>query len=199
MGWAWDKKVGRYRDQETGRFLPVDQVRKWANESIAASEDAASQLAKMAADGSLRASEINTTFRESIKGEYIRQYLVGIGGEGRMTQADWGSIGGMLKEQYGHLDDFVKEIAAGNLTEAQIRVRMDMYINSAREAYERAQLKVAKNTDKKEESWMLGQSEHCDDCLAYADEGWQPLGHFPSPGAGKTVCLTNCQCHKEYR
>jgi len=199
MGWAWDKKVGRYRDQETGRFLPVDQVRKWANESIAASEDAASQLAKMAADGSLRASEINTTFRESIKGEYIRQYLVGIGGEGRMTQADWGSIGGMLKEQYGHLDDFVKEIAAGNLTEAQIRVRMDMYINSAREAYERAQLKVAKNTDKKEEAWMLGQSEHCDDCLAYADEGWQPLGHFPSPGAGKTVCLTNCQCHKEYR
>lgn len=199
MGWGWDAKVGRYRDQDTGRFLPVEQVRKWANESIAASEDAAGQLAKMAVDGSLRASEINTTFRESIKGEYIRQYLVGIGGEGRMTQADWGSIGGMLKEQYGHLDAFVKEIATGNLTEGQIRTRMDMYINSAREAYERAQLKVAKKTDKKEEKWQLGQSEHCDDCLAFDAEGWQPIGHFPAPGAGKTVCLTNCQCFKEYR
>jgi hypothetical protein len=199
MGWGWDKGVGRYRDQDTGRFLPVDQVRQWANESVAASEDAAGQLAKMAADGSLRASEINDSFRASIKSEYIRQYLVGIGGEGQMTKADWGSIGGMLKEQYGHLDDFTKEIAAGNLTEAQIRTRMDMYINSAREGYERAQAKVAKGTNKTEEKWVFGDSVHCPGCEDYESEGWQPIGTFPPPGSGSTPCLTSCKCHKEYR
>ena len=100
-------------------------------------------LAGYAAQGVLNAGDFGALFREEIKKEYIRQYLLGIGGRDQMTAADWGSIGGMLREQYRFLDGFLAEIAAGNLTEAQIMARARMYINSAREAYERAHGRVA--------------------------------------------------------
>jgi len=50
-----------------------------------------------------------------------------------------------------------------------------------------------------EEAWELGTAEHCGDCVAFASEGWQPLGTFPFPGDGSTQCMTNCQCSKIYR
>jgi hypothetical protein len=115
-----------------------------------------------------------------------------------MTYADWGSIGGMLAEQYGHLDNFAAVL--GDLSEAQIMARSKMYINSGREAYERAHARVAAGLGFDEEIWVIDPfADNCDDCLALAEEGWQPIDHFPFPGAGWTVCLTNCKCHKEYR
>ena len=45
----------------------------------------------------------------------------------------------------------------------------------------------------------MGVAEHCPDCISFAAEGWQPIGHFPTPCDGSTQCLVNCQCHKEYR
>lgn len=199
MGWAWDNAIGRYRDQKTGKLLPGTAVRRLTNESLAKTTDLTADLAKVAAAGKLSPEDLSVTFKQEIKKEYIRQYLAGIGGEAQMKPADWGSIGGMLKEQYGHLDQFMADTNFGNLSEDQIRARMAMYINSAREANGRASTKVAKATDKSEEKWVLGDSEHCQGCLDFDAEGWQTIGHFPEPGAGKTVCLTSCQCHKEYR
>ena len=58
-----------------------------------------------------------TSMRSEIKQAYIDQYLAGKGGIERMTQADWGSIGGMTAEQYRHLDKFADEVAGGKLSE----------------------------------------------------------------------------------
>jgi hypothetical protein len=74
-----------------------------------------------------------------------------------------------------------------------------MYVNSAREGFEKATTKNAKAAGYTEELWVLGEAEHCDDCLEYAGEGWQEVGHFPVPGAGATLCKTACQCHLEHR
>lgn len=197
--WTWDRKTARYRDPKTGKFLSLDQVRTWVNQSISASQDVSAGLGSAAAGGALDVQTLEERLREEIKREYIRQYLLGIGGEQAMTPADWGSVGGMIAEQYGHLSDFMYEISEGHLTDAQIQARINMYMNSAREAFERAQAKANKKAEKKEEAWMLGEAEHCEDCLAFAGEGWQKIGYFPLPGSGRTVCKTNCKCHKEYR
>lgn len=199
MPWGWDPVAHRYRDIETGRFLSRARALELVQQSIDASGIASDQLASYAASGALSAADYGSFFREEIKREYLRQYLLGIGGREQMTAADWGSIGGMLREQYGWLQGFLDEIASGNLTEAQIMARARMYLNSAREAYERAHAKTAVAGGMTEELWALGEAEHCPDCLAYAAEGWQPVGTFPEPGDGSTQCLTNCQCHKAYR
>lgn len=199
MAWGWDEKVKRYRDLDTGRFMSRYEVLEWVQASLDASSVATDQLAQFVIDGVVSPTDFGLLMREELKQEYIRQYLLGIGGRAQMTQADWGSVGGMLTEQYRFLNGFVEEIAAGELSPGQIRMRVKMYANSAREAFERAHGKNAIALDMTEEQWSLGEAEHCEDCIAFSEMGWQPLGTFPMPGAGHTVCLTNCQCHKEFR
>jgi hypothetical protein len=197
-GWTWVEKVGKYRDS-AGHFLARDQVLALANESIAASDTAIGPLAQIAAGGGLSPADFNLLVRAELKQEYLRQYMLGIGGRSRMTPADWGRCGSMLKEQYKYLGDFAKELADGKLSEAQIRARLSMYVNSSRTAYERAHSINAQALGMDEEAWLLGDAEHCDDCMALNAEGWQPIGHFPEPGAGATQCLTNCACFVDYR
>lgn len=199
-GWGWDPRAKRYRDVETGRFMPRSEVMAWVEESISASSMAADQLVDFVVGGVVSPADFQALFREELKREYIRQYLLGIGGREQMTPRDWGSIGGMLAEQYRFLPGFIEEIAAGTLTPEQIAARARMYVNSAREAYERAHGRNAKAVGMTEELWVVSPAlEHCGDCLDYEAMGWQPLGTFPIPGDGSTQCKTNCGCQKLYR
>jgi hypothetical protein len=77
-------------------------------------------------------------------------------------------MGGVLGDQYQHLDEFAARIAAGQYSEKQIAAISRMYINSTREAFERAGARIRGF-----------------DLPAY-------------PGDGKTACLTNCRCHWEH-
>lgn len=153
----------------------------------------------------LRQSEFETMMRERIKRAYIEQYLVGRGGRAKMTQVDWGSIGGMLAEQYRYLDGFAAEVAAGVLSAKQISARSRMYVRSSKEAYERGRRRWLLSLDDKpaEVRWILQPAEHCPDCLALAALRWILIsddafdGCFP--GSGCTQCLTNCACFLDYR
>lgn len=197
--WTWNVKAGRYQDRATGRFLARETVIAHTESSIQASGVVTDQLASLAAQDAISSGDWYILMREEVKEEYIRQYLSGIGGREVMTPSDWGSIGGMLREQYDHLDGFALDIAEGELTEAQIAARSRMYTNSAREGYERAVLKTAKGLGFDEELWVIGSVNPCPDCVDNASADWQPLGTFSTPGDGSTVCLTNCDCHKFYR
>lgn len=197
--WGWDPRSKRYRDLDTGRYMSLRTVLEYVDKSIAASGNAADTVTTMLINGNLAPGDFGDSLRDELKREYIRQYLLGIGGREQMGPRDWGSVGGMLKEQYKHLDGFIAEIKDGNLTEEQIRARVGMYVNSAREGYERAHERNAKALGMTEEKWELGEAEHCDDCVAYAAQGWQPIGTFPNPGDGSTQCLTNCKCHVIYQ
>jgi len=200
MPWGWDPGAKRYRDADTGRFMPRADVLAYVDQSIHASGVAANQLVDFVVEGVTSPGDFKTLFRQELKGEYIREYLLGIGGREQMGPRDWGSIGGMLQEQYRHLDDFVAEIAAGELTPEQIAARAEMYVNSSREAYERAHGRNAKALEMTEEQWVVDPAkENCGDCLTYAAMGWEPIGTFPTPGDGSTQCMTNCGCQKLYR
>lgn len=199
MPWGWDPTAKRYRDLDTGRFMLRSEVLAWVEESLDASTVATDQLAQFVIDGVVSPADFGLLMRQELKEEYIRQFLLGIGGRAQMTPADWGSIGGMLADQYRYLDRFVDEIASGEVPPGSLLLRVRMYANSAREAYERAHLKNANALGMVEENWVLGDAEHCSDCVAFAGMGWQPIGTFPFPGEGATECLTNCKCHKIYR
>ena len=116
-----------------------------------------------------------------------------------MNPSHWGLLGSMIREQYRYFDRFIEEIRSGVLSPGQIAVRCMMYVNSSKEAYERAREYNARELGVTEEKWELGDAEHCDDCVLFASMGWQPFGTFPVPGAGDTACLTNCKCEKIYR
>jgi hypothetical protein len=196
--WYWDAAVGRYRDAG-GRYLSRSEVISFVNESIAASNNAMGPLARYMSAGQLSPADFSILVRNEIKQDYIRQYLLGIGGREQMTQGDWGRLGRMLRDQYGFLDKFTAELSG--LSEAQIMARLEMYTNASREAYERAHGLVAKRLGMDEEHWYVSpEKENCDSCLAAEAQGWQPIETFPEPGAGD-LCegFTNCGCEKGYR
>lgn len=200
--WTWLTKLGRYLNEQLGKLLGRQETLDKVNGLQGAPKAVVDQLGRWVASGQIDAAAWEAQMREQIKYAYINEYLLGRGGINAMTQADWGSIGGMLKEQYGHLAEMAKLIAEGKLSEAQILARSRMYINSSREAFERAKKRVAKLLNLTEEMWVLNpQAENCEDCQYYATQGWKPVSEkfYPVPGDGSTQCLTNCQCHKLYR
>lgn len=181
MPWYWNEASHRYHDSETGRFLSAAEVRGYVQDSLDAALTASAvtleggvvstgtdMLANLVGNGLMSPADWEAAMREEIKREYIRQYLLGVGGRGSMTAQDWGSVGGMIREQYRWLDDFADLVATGELSEGQIRTRAAMYVNSAREAFERASARA----------WGI------------------PDGSLPyMPGQGQTICLTNCNCN----
>ncbi|MDI9549637.1 MAG: hypothetical protein QM346_18745 [Chloroflexota bacterium] len=204
MAWAYDLRAHRYRDNETGRFLSQARARELIGESLRAAGDAGDELARLMAGGRMSPEDWRQRMREEIKGEVIRQYLLGRGGREQMTARDWGSVGGVISDQYRHLDrkagNFFSLVEAGELEEGEIARRTRMYLNSAREGHERALLRRLTGSEYGEERWVTTAEESCDDCIDLALLGWVEIGTLPTrPGAGDTACLTNCACFVSYR
>lgn len=195
----WDEVAKRYRD-EKGRFVSRSVVLDFLQKSIDNTNNVSDLLADLVSNGQLAPKDWYILMKEEIKREYIRDFLLGIGGITVMTFALWGMIGAMLREQYQYLKGFLAEIMAGNLTAAQIAARAKMYFEAAREAFWTALSTNAKAWGAVEERWLVNPAvENCVDCLGYQDEGWKPFGYFPQPGSGSSRCLSRCRCIKEYR
>lgn len=198
MDFYWDADVARFR-RANGQFVSAADVRRLSEQSITELLSFTDSLASRVANNNISVVEWQAEMRELIKREYIRQYLVGRGGRSAMQFADWGSIGGMLSQtQYNHLTRFAGQIAAGQLTEAQIAARARMYIRSAKQAYEKANKRSKLQAGYEWVSWNLTPAEHCGDCIDFASLGWQRVDTSPFGGcvpcSGCTTCLTNCKC-----
>ena len=197
-GYTWDSTIARYRDLR-GRFVRETTVLQYVDRGIANAQSIGQHIGTLAGEGTLSPSAFNAVMRRELKAEYIRQYVLQRGGRAAMESSDWGRIGGMLREQYRYLDQFTADIAAGNVSPAQARIRTGMYFKSAREAAERARRVAKEGAEYNEVRWVLQPGENCPDCQAWARLGWQPIEPWPYgancvPGSGCTVCLTNCNC-----
>jgi hypothetical protein len=166
MPWQWEEDTQRYREVGTGLFLSASDIRDLSSERIRIAGSGTDGLARMVAGDQLNNRDWEVLMRQAIKREYVQQYELGRGGVTQMTPQDWGSIGGMLADQYRFLGDFSREIENTELSEAQIAQRSQMYIRSSREAASRANQRA---------------------------QGWPELPAHP--GDGSTICLTNCACH----
>jgi hypothetical protein len=59
---------------------------------------------------------------------------------------------------------------------------------------------AAQAAGRTEVRWMEADVEHCPDCNVLAELGWMHIEELPTtPGAGATQCMSNCQCHLEFR
>lgn len=202
--YEWVSGAARYRDSTTKRFVKGTVVEAWSDDSISATKDIATELSEGANDNPQLWFQ---SMRSEIKNEYTRQYLTGAGGRNNMTQADWGSVGGMVADQYRYLNDMLAEIEAGNLSDLQIAARARMYINSAKEAFYRSSEGRHKVAEYSEKFWKLGATEnHCADCPGFEGLGWVDIDFkykvgrkVAYPGNGATECLTNCDCKLQFR
>ena len=201
----WRARIAKFWNKTGGRV--ISRLRAGREASRIASLSPVSGLADQVFGGELPMDVWQTNMRQEIKTHYIQQYLAGRGGVGPMTQADWGSVGGQLADQYRYLDGFAREVAEGKLSKAQIAQRSEMYMNSSREAFERGQKRASEVAGLDEVVWLKTAMESCPDCIELANLGWQKAEPWPFkvggrpaiPGSGVTQCLTNCRCYNDWR
>jgi hypothetical protein len=171
--WEWDQPSKRYRNTATGRYKGSRQMLPLRDEFIDAQKAAAGDLADRLAAGEITTNRYVEEMRGLIKTTYIDEYALAHGGRNNMTSRDFGIVGNMCRDQYSYLNNFAGEINAGDLSPAQIRARGRLYIESASQAYERAQAEVR------------------------GISGPHALPAYP--GDGSTACRSNCRCSWEYR
>jgi hypothetical protein len=211
-GWTYNPRLpgSGYRNTQTGLFMSRADIRGLSDKIVTEYQGRTDGLANQVAEQQITADAWQADMRRQIKKAYTQQYLLGIGGRSLMTPADWGSVGGMLADQYRFLDGFADEVATGALSAEAIAARARMYINSSGEAFSRAQLRAhIRDQRANEKLWNLrARSEHCDDCVALNALGWIPIeqehrapstGQVATPGGGQTICKTNCTCRYMFR
>jgi hypothetical protein len=125
---------------------------------------ALSRHADAYAGGRLTLAEFERLFKQELKDMYIASVWTANGAT-QGTQAQYGLAGRRLRDQYGFMPGFFKEIEAGQLSIDQIKARAAMYPRSSSQVLE-----------------QLGASE----------PGLPRLPHYP--GDGSTECLSNCNC-----
>lgn len=199
-GYTYDKAATRYRDNATGRFIAESVVRgQMESYNRMVVRDNVDRLTERLVTGKATLEQWQTGMAREIKDAFIVNAQIGRGGRAQMTQADWGRVGGNLKREYEHLNQFAAEINTGKLTEREVANRARLYADGARKIFFTEQtMSKAESPELTQERRVLNIAEHCMDCVAYAGQGWQPIGSLPNPGEA-SACGSNCRCFKEYR
>mgnify|MGYP000882996735 FL=1 len=165
------------------------------------------RLTKNLFEGSISLEEWRYEMKLAVKHSFINAALLGAGGKEHMGASEWGAIGAMLKKQYKFIDGFSSSLERGDYQAtpaglAKATVRALMYPKAANTAFwyvvNSKKKKTAGYTHKRKVLAPFG--DHCPDCIAEAALGWVDIDSpkVSEPGAGQTVCLTNCNCSMDY-
>lgn len=195
---GWNETAGRYVDLSTGRFVRFSDVRDALDVVMDASAIRMNNITQQLVDGNVSLAEWQSGMMEQIKIAHTAAGASARGGWAQMSQADWGATGRMIRSQYEKLQGFAEQIADGTqLLNGHALMRADLYADAPRGTFEEMRRRYERLSNGMQfERRILGEADHCDDCLDAADEGWQPIGTLPA--IGDSVCLTRCHCTFEY-
>lgn len=196
--WYWDDSAQRYRGSD-GRFVGVRQMQELREVFMNQQKLTLADMALRFDRKEITLDQFRNAAKLIIKDTYIDLYAMGAGGRNNLSQRDWGRIGAMLKEQWKYLRAMFLDIGTGKISAQQAAARFAMYINSANEALWKALTRdlgfdlpaypgdgstqcltnckcewdVQKVAEGVDAYWILGEAEHCDDCVTRSQD-WAP-------------------------
>lgn len=184
------------RDPAQQASMRAFAIRKLTNETRASIESTVNQYAK----GKVPIATLKTQLQGILRRQAVAAAVIGVGGVGNLTERVLSAVQRQLSVQFELLDGFINTLSERDITQRD-RSRALLYANNAHMISQTAQRQFNLDTygeENLEERRVLGGSEHCDDCIAYAAEGWVPAGSLPAPGEG-SVCGASCRCTIEFR
>lgn len=106
-----------------------------------------------------------------------------------------------VDEQSEYVDGLADDLAGGQVSDAQLDARLQLYGGSVYALQQQVQVSQAADDEDPDMTWHIDpNAENCEDCLALdgvtkkASE-WEAEGL--TPGSGQTQCLGNCRCRLE--
>jgi hypothetical protein len=190
--------LGKYRDSKTGRFVQQSKITSLLRRQTTVTQKEMRALSQDLADKKIDLTAWRDGMRDKIKTIQVNQAAAAKGGYDRMTQVDYGRVGGKLRYQYERLDIFASQIQnKAQPLDGRFTQRVDMYAKSGHATYEATRGNVMGDMGADEEINVLHPAEHCQDCLDETARGWQPLGTISQIGSRQ--CRVNDQCTMRYR
>jgi hypothetical protein len=125
-------------------------------------------------------------------------YAYSVAANGKPTQSHWGSSGWHLRTQYAALHDFAVQIKNGEVSEKQLRSRVDRYAASIRVAANRSEKITQIRSGKVYATRVLDvQAKHCPECPGYATSKPVPIDKIIPTGVNCS-CRERCRCRVIY-
>lgn len=196
----FDRNSQRYRvisGSGKGQYISTAAVLKLTERYIDQLKTDVSTVADKLIEGKISVATWEETTAKALKNAHVAAYSLGKGGIGRLQSRDYGIIGNQLRSEYEYLRGFSQDILKGELSEAQLRDRLSLYIDAAYGSYERGRFESHRSNGYNWERRYRNSAQSCSSCVGYAARGWQPLGSQPHVGEA-CECGNRCRCHKEY-
>ena len=199
-GYTWSTGASRYRANATGRFVARRAILGLLDGQV---NDAGRRLGDLTTalhEGRIAPSVWADQMQTELRRLHSQNRALAVGGWDRMTQRDWGAVGGKLHGDYARVRRLAEDIQAGNCTLPQALSRVNGYIGNARTQFwngEREGRRVTAGVIVLEIR-TLGVAEHCSDCVDYHNRGWCVEGTLPPPGED-SECNVHCKCTMDVR
>ncbi len=181
----------------TGKYIPQTRVTAALKRVETKSRDNIRGLSEGLQQGTIALPDWRAGMLREIKQVHLVNAAVAKGGWAQMTPTDFGRVGGKVGRQYKYLNNFAAEIQSGKQSVNGIPFRADLYGKAGHTTYEATQQQTAQDAGKSEEKNVLGQADHCQDCLDETGKGFVPIGTLIP--IGERICTIACRCHLVYR
>lgn len=198
-GYQWDRSVARYRSTTRGQFVSRERILGLLDTQIHTAETRLGDIVTAISEGALSPGYGQIVMRDELRRLHLQNAALGAGGFDRLSFREYGRAGRLLRDDYQRLTRLLGDMQAGKVSLPQALQRVHGYVGSARVNFLEAERDAARATGRTfEERRRLGAAEHCEDCVGYARQGWQPLGVLPVPGE-RSRCNRRCRCTLERR
>jgi hypothetical protein len=208
---GWNEKARRFTDQKTGKFLSQNQVKSILLTGIETGREKLQTLATDLSSGKIDMTKFLLEGAQTVKELHILNAVFSVGGRAdKLTQGQKNTLQLRVKEQLtGGKDsltgdrfgfkELIKDLVKGDVTEAQLKNRLDMYADSASQTQSHVELTAKKEDGYTQGFRTLGSTDnHCDECVTLSSLGWISLTDLVPIGS-QCSCRSRCKCQLQYR
>lgn len=193
----YDRRAGQYRGAN-GKFVSRQVVSKLVDREIVATEARLKAHTRLLVDQKIHLAEWQIRMAETIKDSHLRMGMLASGGKDGLTQKHYGAVGYQLKNQYGYLDKFARDLHSGKLTPKSAIARSAMYAESVKVTFSRSEQITRMDNGVNAGKRIAGKrildagATHCDECISYERKQWTAIADIVPVGM-------NCSCHHHCR
>lgn len=189
---GYNNTAQRWYSTGNGRFVSQQSVVDEMHRHQEATYDVLDSTTRQLYAGSINLQQWELAVASELKDAHLAQALFAIGGKNNATQANYGRVGGTLRDEYGYLHNFANDISAGRVSEAQALARIKQYGKATQQSYHREWVQVRKG---KKINWNVNPGENCSGCLDMQSQNPHDAESMTKfPGSGDTPCRGNCNC-----
>lgn len=204
---GFDDRTGRYfytSGPKKGDFVSFNDVRSALDDYLNKQTAKVQSLGEQLRNREISIAKWQRETERTLAKIHVASGALAKGGWHRMTQADYGRIGQLVKQEVGGvkgvhkgLRGLAKQIENDLPLDGRFMNRLRLYAEAGRHTYHILQTREMRERGYGEEKSVRHASDSCEECLALEALGWQPIGTIAEPG--DRICNRNCRCAKIFR